>query len=105
GVKGKIENLKHHTLFFEHELDNHIDDIYVHKKWPEKPLFYVCCPSKTDPSVAPEKDENLFLLLPVANDIEDNEEIRDKYFKEMLARIEKHTGTSNLESRIIYKKS
>ncbi len=105
GVKGKIENLKHHTLFFEHELDNHIDDIYVHKKWPEKPLFYVCCPSKTDPSVAPEKDENLFLLLPVANDIEDNEEMRDKYFKEMLARIEKHTGTSNLESRIIYKKS
>jgi phytoene desaturase len=105
GLKGKIANLKHHTLFFEHELDAHIDDIYVHKQWPDKPLFYVCCPSKTDPSVAPPEDENLFLLMPVANDIEDNEELREKYFQEMLTRIEKHTGTSHLESRIIYKKS
>jgi phytoene desaturase len=105
GIKGKIANLKHHTLFFEHELDAHIDDIYVHKQWPDKPLFYVCCPSKSDPSVAPPEDENLFLLMPVANDIEDNEEIREKYFQEMLTRIEKHTGTSHLESRIIYKKS
>ena len=105
GIKGKIENLKHHTLFFEHELDNHIEDIYTHKKWPEKPLFYVCCPSRTDPSVAPLEDENLFLLLPIANDIEDHEEIRERYFREMLARIEKHTGTSHLENRIIYKKS
>lgn len=105
GVKGKIDNLKHHTLFFEHELDAHIDDIYVHKQWPDKPLFYVCCPSKTDPSVAPPDDENLFLLMPVANDIADNEETREKYFQEMLARIEKHTGITHLENRIVYKKS
>ena len=105
GIKGKIEKLKHHTLFFEHELDNHIHNIYTDKKWPEKPLFYVCCPSKTDPTVAPLDDENLFLLMPVANDIEDTEQIREQYFREMISRIEKHTGISNLENRIVYKKS
>ena len=105
GVKGKVDNLKHHTLFFEHELSNHIEDIYTNKKWPEKPLFYVCCPSKTDNTVAPMEDENLFLLLPVANNLEDTEEIRETYLEDMLNRIEKHTGETNLRERIIYKRS
>lgn len=105
GIKGKVQNLNHHTLFFEHELATHIDDIYTHQQWPEKPLFYVCCPSKTDPTVAPLEDENLFVLMPVANDLEDNDAIREKYLEEMLARIEKHTGESNLRDRLVYKRS
>lgn len=105
GIKGKISDLKHHTLFFENELDNHIDCIYVNKKWPSKPLFYACCPSKTDPGVAPEDCENLFLLLPLAPGIHDEETVREKYLKEMLERIEKHTGETDLISRIEYKRS
>ncbi|MGV2450506.1 UNVERIFIED_CONTAM: phytoene desaturase family protein [Ralstonia mannitolilytica] len=105
GIKGKISHLKHHTLFFENELDNHIDCIYVNKKWPSRPLFYACCPSKTDPDVAPEGCENLFLLLPLAPGIHDEEAIREKYLKEMLERIEKHTGETDLISRIEYKRS
>ncbi|WP_114821814.1 phytoene desaturase family protein [Chryseobacterium sp. KLBC 52] len=105
GIKGKISHLKHHTLFFENELDDHIDSIYNDKKWPDKPLFYSCCPSKTDPDVAPEDCENLFLLLPLATGIEDDESVREKYLVEMLGRIEKHTGEKHLISRIEYKKS
>ncbi|MEF9478904.1 FAD-dependent oxidoreductase [Chryseobacterium sp. 1B4] len=105
GIKGKIPHLKHHTLFFENELDNHIDCIYKNKKWPAKPLFYSCCPSKTDPGVAPEDCENLFLLLPLAPGIHDEESVREKYLLEMLGRIEKHTGETHLISRIEYKKS
>ncbi|WP_265130116.1 phytoene desaturase family protein [Chryseobacterium oranimense] len=105
GVKGKIPHLKHHTLFFENDLDNHIDCIYLNKKWPSKPLFYTCCPSKTDPDVAPEDCENLFLLLPLAPGIHDEESLREKYLREMLKRIEKHTGETDLISRIEYKRS
>ncbi|SDQ65092.1 phytoene desaturase [Chryseobacterium soldanellicola] len=105
GCKEKIPNLKHHTLFFENDLDLHTEEIYTDKKWPTKPLFYACCPSKTDPSVAPENSENLFLLMPVATGIEDNEEIREIYFNQMISRLEKHTGTSDLISKIEYKKS
>lgn len=105
GINEKIPNLKHHTLFFENDLDEHIDCIYGERKWPEKPLFYVCCPSKTDENVAPEGKENLFLLMPLAIGINDEESIRDKYLSEMLARIEKHTGISDLVSKIEYKKS
>ncbi len=105
GIKEKIPNLKHHTLFFENDLELHTEEIYQDKKWPTKPLFYVCCPSKTDPSVAPEHGENVFLLMPVAPGIEDSEEIRERYFMEMMLRLEKHTGASDLLLKIDYKKS
>lgn len=105
GFKEKILNLKHHTLFFENDLDLHTQEIYDDKKWPTKPLFYVCCPSKTDPNVAPENCENVFLLMPVATGLDDNEETREKYFEEMIARLEKHTDTNDLLSKIDYKKS
>lgn len=105
GIKGKIPGLKHHTLFFENELELHTHEIYEDKKWPTKPLFYACCPSKTDQSVAPENCENVFLLMPVAPGIEDSEEIREKYFHEMIRRLEIHTGSSDILSRIEYKRS
>jgi phytoene desaturase len=105
GFREKIPNLKHHTLFFENDLDLHTTEIYQDKKWPTKPLFYVCCPSKTDPNVAPENCENVFLLMPVATGLEDSEEVREKYFNEMILRLEKHTETSDLKSKLDYKKS
>ncbi|MCI3936390.1 phytoene desaturase family protein [Chryseobacterium aahli] len=105
GFNEKIPNLKHHTLFFENDLDLHTTEIYEDKKWPTKPLFYVCCPSKTDPNVAPENCENVFLLMPVATGLEDSEEVREKYFNKMILRLEKHTEISDLKSKLDYKKS
>lgn len=105
GFKEKIPNLKHHTLFFENDLDLHTAEIYDDKKWPTKPLFYVCCPSKTDNNVAPEGCENIFLLMPVATGLEDTEEMRELYFEQMIKRLEKHTRTSDLLSTLDYKKS
>jgi phytoene desaturase len=105
GFKGEIPDLKHHTLFFENDLELHTHEIYEDKKWPTKPLFYACCPSKTDKSTAPENCENIFLLMPVASGIEDSEEMREKYFVEMIHRLEKHTRTSELLSKIEFKRS
>ncbi|WP_447951021.1 phytoene desaturase family protein [Chryseobacterium koreense] len=105
GIDEKIPNLKHHTLFFENDLDEHIDCIYGEKKWPENPLFYCCCPSKTDRNVAPDGKENIFLLMPLAIGITDDETIREKYLLEMLERIERHTGVENLASKIAYQRS
>lgn len=105
GINQTIPNLKHHTLFFENDLDEHIDCIYGEKKWPENPLFYACCPSKTDKSVAPKGKENLFLLMPLAIGIQDDETNREKYLAEMLSRIEKHTGIADLASKIEYQRS
>lgn len=105
GIKQEIPNLNHHTLFFEPDINKHIDAIYGNKQWPENPLFYACCPSKTDSGVAPEGCENLFLLMPLATDLEDSEALREKYLLLMLERIEKLTGITNLYNQIEFKRS
>lgn len=104
GVDKKIANLQHHNLFFDEDFNQHAEEIYQNPKWPSAPLFYVSCPSKTDPSVAPEGKENLFLLIPLAPDLEDSEEKREAYFDLMIKRIEKQTKTS-FKDAISYKKS
>lgn len=104
GVDKKIDNLQHHNLFFDEDFNQHAEEIYLNPQWPSAPLFYVSCPSKTDPNVAPEGKENLFLLIPLAPDLEDSEEKREAYFDLMINRIEKQTKTS-FKDAISYKKS
>ena len=104
GVGCKLENLNHHNLFFDEDIDIHLDEIYNQKKWPNKPLFYTCCPSKTDSTVAPEGKENLFILVPVATGIKDTDIIREKYFEDIITKLEKYTGSS-IKQNIEYKRS
>jgi phytoene desaturase len=103
GVNKKINNLKHHNLFFDESFDIHAHEIYEDPQWPSKPLFYVSATSKTD-KTAPEGMENLFILVPVASGLEDTQETRDKYFTDVMDRLEKHTGES-IRDHIIYNRS
>ncbi|AOM79528.1 phytoene desaturase family protein [Pedobacter steynii] len=104
GVKTKVGRLNHHTLFFDEDLKQHSQEIYKDAQWPTKPLFYVCCPSVTDPSVAPAGQENLFILMPLAPDLKDPEAIREQYFNLILDRLESYTGTA-IREQLDYKKS
>lgn len=104
GVNKKVKGLQHHNLFFDADFEQHSKEIYETKEWPDDPLFYVCCPSKTDRSVAPDGQENLFILIPIAPGIEDTPEMRERYFPEVLKRIEKHCG-DNIAEHIVYNKS
>lgn len=104
GVNKKINKLQHHNLYFDSDFDRHVDEIYMKPQWPSDPLFYVCCPSKTDDSVAPAGMENLFLLVPVAAGLEDTEAQREQYFDRLISRIEEHTG-ERFKDDIIFKKS
>lgn len=72
GVKGKIPNLDHHTLLYTEDWETNFAEVF-HKadgkrKVPSPASLYICAPSKTDPSVAPEGYENLFVLVPIAAD-------------------------------------
>ncbi|HXS58968.1 MAG TPA: phytoene desaturase family protein [Hanamia sp.] len=104
GLSKKIKSIQHHTLFFEEDLFQHSIEIYKEPQWPSKPLFYVCCPSKTDSSVAPENHENLFLLMPLSAGLEDNDLLREKYFDVMINRLQKHIG-EEITGHIDFKKS
>jgi phytoene desaturase len=104
GINKKVDGLLHHNLFFDEDFDKHSVEIYDDPKWPSKPLFYICAPSKTDSSVAPEGCENLFALIPVAPDMSSDEALRDKYLNIIIERLKKYTGVDVSDS-IVYKKS
>jgi phytoene desaturase len=104
GLNQKVPGLEHHNLFFDRDFDLHAREIYTEPAWPTDPLFYVSCPSKSDPYVAPENSENVFLLMPLAPGIEDSEEMREKYFEIMCQRI-KHVHGTDIRDHIVYKRS
>ncbi|RZK11941.1 MAG: phytoene desaturase [Flavobacterium sp.] len=104
GFDKKIENVEHHSLFFDVDFDVHASDIYDNPKWPENPLFYASFPSKTDSNSAPEGKESAIFLIPLAPGIEDTEALRNQYFEKIVTRLERLTQ-QNLKENIIFKES
>lgn len=105
GLNKKLDNVLHHSLFFDTDFEVHGNEIYTQPQWPVNPLFYVSTTSVSDDAVAPEGCENLFFLIPVAAGLQgDTEELRDSYFERIIKRFEDRTAQS-IKENIIYKKS
>lgn len=104
GVNRSVDKLTHHNLFFDEDFNVHAEEIYTTPKWPSKPLFYASVPSKTDDTVAPAGKENLFILIPIAPDLPDTEEVREKYYNIVMERLEHYVGHA-VRDAVIYKRS
>lgn len=69
GVRGALPELEHHTLLFTRDWRDNFDRIFgENPSVPDPASIYVCRPSATDPSVAPDGHENLFVLVPIPAD-------------------------------------
>jgi len=104
GFDKKIENVEHHSLFFDVDFDQHASAIYDYPKWPEDPLFYASFPSKTDENSAPKGKEAAIFLIPLAPNLTDNEALRAKYFDKIITRFESLTN-QKIKENIIFKES
>jgi phytoene desaturase len=104
GFDKEIENVSHHTLFFDTDFGAHAKTIYDTKEWPEAPLFYTSFPGKTDESLVPKGKDSAIVLIPLAPDLEDNEETRKKYYDIVIGRMEEITGQS-IEPHVIFSES
>jgi len=105
GLNKKLKNTIHHSLFFDTPFEQHAKELYNDPQWPSNPLFYVSVNSVTDDTVAPAGCDNMVLLIPVSSGLEnDDEETREKYFQQIIKRMEKHTGQSIVDA-VIYKKT
>ena len=104
GFDKKIENVEHHSLFFDVDFDVHAKAIYDNPKWPEEPLFYASFPSKTDENSAPEGKEAGIFLIPIAPGLEDTPELRELYFEKIITRFELLTN-QNIKNNIIFNES
>jgi len=103
GFDKEIEGVEHHSLFFDVPFSKHAEEIYDRPQWPSEPLFYASFPSKTD-EVAPVGKEAAIFLIPLATDLEDTHEIREKYFEIILTRLEQLTEQS-LKNHVIFNES
>ncbi|MEO7586484.1 MAG: phytoene desaturase family protein [Arachnia sp.] len=69
GVNRRLPGLLHHNLLFTRDWDTNFGDIFgEHPRLPSPASAYVCAPSVSDPGVAPEGCENLFVLVPIPAD-------------------------------------
>jgi phytoene desaturase len=69
GIRGPLDRLTHHNLFFTADWKANFSRIFDEPtSVPDPASMYVCRPSASDRSTAPEGFENLFVLIPVPPD-------------------------------------
>lgn len=102
GFKKRLNNVRHHNLFFDKSFDQHAKEIYDNPVWPSDPLFYASFPSLTDETVAPEGQECAFFLVPLAPGLEDSDALREQYFNMIMKRLEEQTN-QQLQDDVIFK--
>ncbi|GGI48466.1 phytoene desaturase [Agromyces flavus] len=114
GVRGSVPGLAHHTLFFTEDWTRNFGAIFgADPHIPDPASFYVCMPSATDPTVAPEGDTNLFVLIPVPADpaigrggIDGaGDRLVEQTADRAIARIAEAAGIDGLADRIVVRRT
>jgi phytoene desaturase len=106
GVKGeRSPELFHHNVFLaDHRYRASFDNIFKDLTLPEEPSFYVCAPTRTDPSFAPADGDSLMVLVPVGHIDEsspqDWQALQQRARTVVIDRLAK-IGVKDLENRIV----
>ena len=102
GVRKKYPQLAHHTLILSERYRGLVDDIFDNKVLPDDFSMYLHIPSQTDPLMAPEGCESMYVLIPVPN-LESGinwEKTKQKYTDKILAFLEDDFGLTHLKRSI-----
>lgn len=114
GIRGRVPGLEHHTLFFTDDWSRNFGAIFgADPHVPDPASFYVCMPSATDPTVAPEGDTNLFVLVPVPADTAigrggidgTGDRLVEETADRAIARIAEASGLPDLAERIVVRRT
>jgi phytoene desaturase len=106
GVKGKIPKAEHHNLIFSKSWDGYAKEVFSSSGvWPNDPSLYVCVPSKTDISVAPSGDENVFVLVPIAPGLEYTDEFIKQYKEKIISELATSFNVPDLKDRIVVERT
>lgn len=65
GLTRRYDHAPHHSVVFPRDYARNFREIFESRTLPDDPAFYICRPSATDPSVAPEGHDVLYLLAPM----------------------------------------
>ncbi len=68
GIEGRYDDVSHHTIYLAENYKDNLRDIEQRHRLSANPSFYVQNACVTDPSLAPEGQSTLYVLLPVTHD-------------------------------------
>jgi phytoene desaturase len=63
GVRGRLEHLAHHNVVFPKVYAEEFRDLFGRQRPPQEPTVYLCIPSRTETSRAPEGCESVFCMI------------------------------------------
>lgn len=102
GTKRQYPQLLHHTLILSERYKGLVKDIFDNKILPDDFSMYLHAPTRTDPGMAPEGCESMYVLIPVANlssGIDWNKEKR-RYADKVIDFLEHEFGMEDLRANI-----
>ncbi len=101
GIDGRYEQLPHHNIHISSDYERNLREIEVDHVLSEDPSFYVQNPCITDPSLAPEGQSGLYVLVPVTHQHPHVDWERDKErFRETTLNSLSAIGLSDIRDRI-----
>jgi phytoene desaturase len=61
-VERAYPDLVHHNIYFSQDYDEEMRAIFEEKRMPDDPSWYICAPTRSDPSLAPPGCDALYVL-------------------------------------------
>ena len=108
GLKARYDHLLHHNFVFSRDPKEEFDAIYKRGEPAPDPTAYLCAPSATEPGVAPEGGEALYVLVhtPYLRPHHDwrSGELYPRYRKVILDKLKSAAGLHDIEDRIVFER-
>ncbi|MCB5174416.1 MULTISPECIES: phytoene desaturase family protein [Microvirga] len=103
GLDRRYDHLLHHDFVFSRDPEEEFDFIYRKGEPAPDPTCYIAAPSGTDPSVAPEGGEALYVLVhtPYLRPHHDWSQMFPAYRQVILDKLKRAAGMEDIESRIV----
>ena len=103
GLKERYDHLLHHNFVFSADPHVEFESIYEKGEPAPDPTAYVCAPAQTEPQVAPEGGEALYILVhtPYLRESHDWSEMLPKYREVILDKLESTGGMKGIRDRIV----
>jgi phytoene desaturase len=103
GLKRRYEHLAHHDFVFSRDAEEEFDAIYKRGEPAPDPSCYLAAPSASDPGVAPEGGEALYVLVhtPYLRPGQDWSRMLAPYRQVILDKLKRTAGLEDIEERIV----
>lgn len=105
GLDRKIEKLSHHNLRFGRDWKQNFNELFDNPQLPQDPSYYICKPTETDPDLAPEGCDNLFLLVPIPPGLELSPEDMSQYRAKVIDLVKEDLAMPDFEKAVVLERA